>query len=74
MAEYSQEDLQAWRDENPWDHEIPDEVITDWFGFQVFVLGRRSAELGGTVREQFEALMEKIDQYRLDFIRRWWNS
>ena len=74
MPEYTAEDLQAWRVENPWDAEIPDEVITDWFGFQTFVLGRRSAEFGGTVREQFEALMEKIDQYRLDFIHRWWNS
>lgn len=70
---YGREDMAAFRLERTDWADLPDEVVAQSLAFQAFALDRRIAELGGSIREEFEAFMEHADR-RLRALRRYFNG
>lgn len=71
---YGREDMAAFRLERTDWADLPDEVVAQSFAFQAFALGRSTAELGGSIREEFEAFMERHVDRRLRALSRYFNG
>lgn len=74
MSDYSREDVETWLEANPWDADIPEEFFTDTVGFHWHVLGRRTAELGGELRKEFERAKRRADEIRDAVLRRYFGE
>lgn len=74
MSHYTPEDLEAWYEANPWDRDYPEDVVTGTLGFHTHVLDRRTKELGGAIRAEFEGLMAKASAARDKALKRYFRS